>query len=159
MSLRVTDQIPPPPEAVLIRRAREAKALSPESAAALMLIKFSGSRWRQIEAGYRKDIRRPVTGKPEIIAHMADTVGVAPDRLAEAGREDAAEILREIQRAAEPQASDVDVPAWMRNDPRVWAIWTLDLPLDERIQGVRDLVEADLRRAREQEERQLRRAG
>lgn len=45
-------------------------------------------------------------------------------------------------------------PARVFNDPRAQAIWELDLPLREREQGIRDLLEADLRRAREQEEAQ-----
>jgi transcriptional regulator with XRE-family HTH domain len=44
------------------------------------------------------------------------------------------------------------------NDPRAQAIWELDLPLAEREQGIRDLMEADLRRAREREQGQRRSA-
>lgn len=39
------------------------------------------------------------------------------------------------------------------HDPRMQAIWDLDLPLEERIEGIRDLMEADLRRAQQREER------
>ncbi|MEU1596145.1 hypothetical protein ABZ468_25630 [Streptomyces sp. NPDC005708] len=74
-----------------------AKGFSPEVAAARMQIKFSGSRWRQIEAGYRKDLRREVVAKPEVLAHMALIVGVTPERLERADRGDAAAVLREIQ--------------------------------------------------------------
>ncbi|MFC5635910.1 hypothetical protein [Streptomyces bullii] len=74
-----------------------AKGISPEAAAAQMRIKFSGSRWRQIEAGYRKDLAKEVEAKPEVLAHMALVVDVTADRLENAGRPDAAVILREIQ--------------------------------------------------------------
>ncbi|MER5909523.1 hypothetical protein ABT124_03205 [Streptomyces sp. NPDC001982] len=74
-----------------------AKGISPEIAAARMRIKFSGSRWRQIEAGYRKDLRREVVARPEVLAHMALVVGVSAERLEKADRADAAGILREIQ--------------------------------------------------------------
>lgn len=85
------------PDATLIQTARMAKGISPETAAARMQIKFSGSRWRQIEAGYRKDLGREVVAKPEVLAHMALVVSITPERLEKAGRTDAAIVLREIQ--------------------------------------------------------------
>jgi hypothetical protein len=97
----------PPREAVLIRIAREAKGISPETAAAQMPHKFSGSSWRQIEAGYRGRERKPVRGRPSTVAAMAHTVGLTADRLEEAGRADAAEILREIERQETQQQGQV----------------------------------------------------
>ncbi|WP_435600813.1 hypothetical protein [Streptomyces sp. C10-9-1] len=94
----------PPPEASLIRLAREATGLSPESAAAQAEIKLSGSRWRQIEAGYRKDSDKPVVARAHTLAHMAHAVGITPDRLEAAGRPDAAEVLQEIARPSTPAA-------------------------------------------------------
>ncbi|WP_137991205.1 helix-turn-helix domain-containing protein [Streptomyces vilmorinianum] len=94
----------PPPETSLLRLAREAAGLSPESAAARMSVKFSGSRWRQIEAGYRKDSSTQVVAPAPTLAQMAHTVGISSSRLANAGREDAAAILREIERSGEPAA-------------------------------------------------------
>ena len=87
----------PRPEASLIRLAREAAGLSPEKAAKRMDIPFSGSRWRQIEAGYRSDSDKAVIAKAPTLAHMAHAVGVSATRLANSGREDAAEILHEIE--------------------------------------------------------------
>jgi DNA-binding Xre family transcriptional regulator len=50
--------------------------------------------------------------------------------------------------------------SWILSDSRAQGIWDLDLPLAEREQMIRDLMEADLRRAREWEEReQTREAG
>ncbi|MFF9238452.1 hypothetical protein ACF1AY_16170 [Streptomyces sp. NPDC014776] len=93
---------PPPPEATLIRLVREAAGLSPETAAARMEIKFSGSRWRQIERGWRKDSNTPVIAPDITLAHMAFTLGITSDRLAETGRGEAVEILREMERSKAP---------------------------------------------------------
>ncbi|MFK0172677.1 hypothetical protein ACIQU5_28160 [Streptomyces sp. NPDC090306] len=112
---------PPPDEAVLIRLAREAAGLSPERAAALTDGKVGGARWRQIERGHRGDIDKPVIGPDATVAQMARAVGITPERLAEAGRERAAEILAEIQRSepaaeASGPASDAvsQLPAWQQ---------------------------------------------
>ncbi|MFE3129156.1 helix-turn-helix domain-containing protein [Streptomyces hydrogenans] len=93
----------PPPEAALLRLAREAAGLSPESAATRMAGKFSGSRWRQIEAGYRRDSDSAVVAKAPTLAQMAHALGITPDRLEAAGRGDAATILREIETTSTPQ--------------------------------------------------------
>lgn len=101
-------ELQPPPEGVLIRLARQARGLSPEAAAELTPVQIKGGRWRQIESGYeRKDPPKRAYAPPLTLAHMAHTVGVAPDRLEEAGRADAAEILREILRKeAGPQGAE-----------------------------------------------------
>ncbi|MFD5251291.1 hypothetical protein ACFWM5_00410 [Streptomyces bobili] len=100
-------ELQPPAEGLLIRLARQARGLSPEAAAKLTPIQISGGRWRQIESGYERKSPPKRAFAPDLtLAHMAHTVGVAPDRLATAGRPEAAEILREILRSeAEPQAS------------------------------------------------------
>lgn len=89
----------PPPEADLIRLARQARGLSPDEAADRTPVRLKGFRWRQIESGWKgKPGASEETRAPDkTLAHMAYTVGVTPSRLAEAGREKAAEILREIQ--------------------------------------------------------------
>lgn len=87
----------PPAEAGLIRLAREAKGLSPETAAARAQVQLGGSRWRQIEAGFRRDSDKRVEAPARTLAHMAHVVGVSPERLDDAGRGDAATILREIE--------------------------------------------------------------
>ncbi|MBY8341947.1 helix-turn-helix domain-containing protein [Streptomyces spinosirectus] len=97
---------PPPPEATLIRLVREAAGLSPEVAAARMDIKFSGSRWRQIERGWRKDSDTQVIAPPTTLAHICWTLGISADRLAETGREDAVLILRELERSKAPAAQE-----------------------------------------------------
>lgn len=93
----------PPPEAVIIRLAREAANVTiPQAARAAGI---STARWSQVEAGRetRGGAVRPVRGKARTIAHMAQAVGVPPARLREQGqRPDAAEILAEIQRSPAP---------------------------------------------------------
>jgi transcriptional regulator with XRE-family HTH domain len=95
---------PAPPEAVLIRLAREAAGIP--VAAAAKGAGVSVARWSQIESG--SEIRHgnvsPVNGRAGTIARMAAEVGVTPERMAAEGhRPDAAEILREIRRQAEPE--------------------------------------------------------
>jgi hypothetical protein len=100
----------PPPEAVIIRRARQARALSPEDAAPRTGV-IKSRRWRQIEAGV--DGGKRVRAEDDVLAHMASVVDVAPDQLDSAGRPEASEILREIlrQRAGEEAAAhDQGIP-------------------------------------------------
>lgn len=87
----------PPPEAVLIRRARQARGLTRAEAAERSSV-VKASRWGQIENGYVMKAGVPVPTKPGDmqLAHMARVVGLSPERLDEVGRRDAAEILREI---------------------------------------------------------------
>lgn len=87
----------PPPEAVLIRRARQARGLTRAEAAERSSV-VKASRWGQIENGYVMKAGQPVPTKAGDmqLAHMARTVGVSAERLDEVGRHDAAEILREI---------------------------------------------------------------
>ena len=90
----------PPPTAwgVLIRRARLAMRppLSiPEAAKKAGLGK---DNWGHVERGYQslRGEHRPAHGQAAFVAHMAYTVGVAPDDLEETGRADAADVLRDI---------------------------------------------------------------
>ncbi|MET9081376.1 hypothetical protein ABZX77_05645 [Streptomyces sp. NPDC004237] len=110
---------PPPAEATLIRLAREAAGLSAEKAAARAEISLSGSRWRQIEKGYRADMGSEVVAPHTTLAHMAWVVGVTSDRLAETGRTEAADILREMERfRATPPAPEaaplVELEEWQQ---------------------------------------------
>jgi transcriptional regulator with XRE-family HTH domain len=121
----------PPPEADLIRIARLARGLSPEKAAELTHIRLGGGRWRHIERGYQMK-NRPVRAPGKTLAHMAHVVGVTPERLAEVGREDAAEVLREILRQeAEAEAEQEPVYADL-SDRLESAVWGMDLSLEDR---------------------------
>lgn len=104
MTAPTPGQPAPPPEAALIRLAREASGMSPEVAAARAAIKLGGSRWRHIERGYETRDRL-VRAPDKTLAHMAHVVDVSPERLEEAGREGAAAILREILRREAEEAS------------------------------------------------------
>src|SRR5579875_390113 len=92
------DRPAPPPEAVMLRLAREASGTTVSEAAAAAGI--SAARWSQVELGYgnRRGPLKPVRARSGTLARMAHAVGVGPGRLEEGDRPDAAEILREIRR-------------------------------------------------------------
>lgn len=94
----------PPPEGVLIQTALERMRPKLSVRAAAPRAGIGEARWRQIVKGYvtvsGTDV--PVAGPAETVARMAQVVGVTPDELAAAGREDAAEELR-LAAAAEAQ--------------------------------------------------------
>lgn len=110
----------PPPEAVLIRVARDAAGLTITEAARRVAAAnpdtgVSTARWSQIEQGYevRGGQVREVHAKPGMLARMAAILSLTPQRLTEEGeRPDAAEILSEIERREEGEARiAADVPA------------------------------------------------
>lgn len=113
------------PEGDLIKVAQKRARLSARKAAVLAGI--SEGRWRQIVNGYqtvRKDMHVSVRGPDETVASMANAVGVTPDELAEAGREEAAEFLREMQareRKRNPPGGGAGGQAAASSDPR-WAM-------------------------------------
>lgn len=143
----------PPGYGQLIRLAREAKGWSPETAAAHMPYKFSGSSWRQVEAGYRGSgaNRRPVPGRASTVAAMASTVGVTSDRLVEHHRE-AAAVLREMELQEARQAQQM--PEALRAAPahvrRMIEAALEDVDPADRASVLRDMAadyEAALRRS------------
>jgi transcriptional regulator with XRE-family HTH domain len=93
----------PPPEAVILRLARKAAGITSPSAASAVGI--SKARLSQIETGSerRLGVYRPVSGKDSTIARLAAFLGVSPDRLDNAGRGDAAAVLRELQQHPQPR--------------------------------------------------------
>lgn len=130
----------PPPEMVVIRRARLARGLSLDEAASgvaeLSGTRFSASRWSQLETGYRVSASGTILqlAKDGRLAQMAYVVGVAPEQLERAGRQEAAEVLRELIRQkrsgeAGPATSSRGAPSpaeiadWFRNT---------DVPIAER---------------------------
>lgn len=115
----------PPPEAVLIRRARQARGLTRAEAAERSSV-VKASRWGQIENGYLMKAGVPVETRAGDmpLAHMARTVGLSPERLEDAGRTDAAEILREIQ---EQEQSYADM-----SDRLERTAWEMPLSVDDR---------------------------
>jgi hypothetical protein len=125
-----SEDLQPPPEASLIRLARMARGISPETAADLTPIRLKGGRWRHIERGYEpKKPPKPVRAPAVTLAHMAHVVGVSPERLSEVGRGDAAQILREIlrQEATKKNGGYPDP-----SDRYERAIWAMDLSEEDR---------------------------
>jgi transcriptional regulator with XRE-family HTH domain len=91
----VSVQPDPSPEGALIREARRAAGLSFRKIAGRAGISYG--RWRQIEAGYQNvtlGVYEPVRAPDRTVARMAAVVGVSPEQLEEAGRADAAAVLR-----------------------------------------------------------------
>ncbi|GAB3213284.1 hypothetical protein GCM10027294_43410 [Marinactinospora endophytica] len=122
-----------PPEGELIEEARGRTGMSQNAAARAAGI--SGTRWRQIVKGYgtASGVVVQVTGPAETVARMARVVGVTPEELEEAGRDDAADQLREIE-ATDPdptlhrQAAEVPPDGdrlSMQEDVTGRSLWTL----------------------------------
>lgn len=106
----------PPPEGRIIEDARERRRLSQNKAADRAGL--SGTRWRQIVTGVAsggKGIQIPVHGRAETLARMAQVVGVTPEQLADAGREDAAEELRELAPPEGRKRSPVEMQRELRD--------------------------------------------
>lgn len=91
----------PTPEGALIRRVRNSAKPRLTVTEAARRAGISAEMWGHIERGHRSGgqgaERVKVTAQAATLAHMADAVGVTPVGLEEAGRPDAAVILREMQ--------------------------------------------------------------
>jgi transcriptional regulator with XRE-family HTH domain len=92
----MTERPDVPLEAVLLKTALTASPLSQRAAAERAGI--SESRWRQLVSGYQvvSGTKAPTRSPDDTLARMARAVDVTPEQLAAAGREGAAEVLREI---------------------------------------------------------------
>jgi hypothetical protein len=134
----------PPPEADLIRLARQARGLSPEEAADRTPIRIKGFRWRQIEKGWKgkPGASDPAPAPAKTLAHMAHTVGVASARLAEY-RPDAAEILREIEIQQVERSDALPDPLARLTSERQRIIMDMiaELPARDRAPALRRLAE------------------
>src|SRR5580693_4763055 len=101
-----------PPEAEVIRLAREAMDMTAQDAAEASRARdgkgVSAAYWRDVERGHggRRGQRVPTRASARALAAMARVVGVVPAQLAEAGRGDAARVLEEIlRREGQPPAA------------------------------------------------------
>lgn len=97
----MSSEIAAPAEAELIRQRRETASptLSRRKAAARAGI--SPSQWSDVERGHKRaggGVIVPVQATAETLARMAHVVSVSADDLAAAGREDAADQLRTLDR-------------------------------------------------------------
>lgn len=149
----MSDVPAPQPEGVLIRRARMARGLSLEGAAARMAEMadgqtFSASRWSQLETGYRFVNGQPIVqrAKDERLAQMAYIVGLDPVQLEEAGRVEAAAILRELERQKDRAKRQQEKPAPPSVPPSLNAITAYfrdaRVPLAERQRRAVELFQA-----------------
>ena len=95
------------PEGRLIAAAQKRARISNREAAPRAGI--SEARWRHIVSGYRSEAGHhiPVRAPADTLAQMARVVGVTPEELAEAGRNDAADALRALPDTSASQTSDL----------------------------------------------------
>jgi transcriptional regulator with XRE-family HTH domain len=102
----------PPPEAKLIARLRGEMFPAVSMREAARRAGFSVATWTQIEQGYRKVtalLTIPITGTAEKVARMALVVSATPAQLREAGRSDAAAILKKlIDAGPDPEAQVIE---------------------------------------------------
>jgi len=102
-----------PPEAEVIRLAREAMDMTAQRAAEASRADnargVSAAYWRDVERGYggRRGRRVPTRASARALAAMARVVGILPSQLTAAGREDAARVLEEILRREHGTISQV----------------------------------------------------
>lgn len=98
-----------PPEGKLIADAADRLSLSIREAARRAGISYG--RWRQIVTGYQNvspGVYAPVHAPARTLARMAAVVGVAPDQMEDAGRPDAAGIMRQAAPPAPPPRREID---------------------------------------------------
>lgn len=116
----MTDQPTQPPEGRLIAAALKRSGLSARAAAQRAGI--SDARWRQIVSGYQtvSGTRVPVRAPADTLARMAQVVGVTAEQLADDGREDAADELRDLGpiEEPEPEPSIADLAAQLAEERR-----------------------------------------
>ncbi|MCQ9178729.1 hypothetical protein KMT30_06725 [Streptomyces sp. IBSBF 2953] len=102
-----------------------------------MDIRFSGSRWRQIEKGWRSDSGTSVIALDATLAHMCWALDISSERLGETGRTDAVEILRELERSKAP-APDAPASAAPLAELEEWQQRVILGALDEKPRSPRD---------------------
>ena len=129
----------PPAEGKLIADALALSGMSIRQAAKRAGISYG--RWRQITSGYQNvspGSYATVRGPAATVARMARVVGLTPEDLHSAGREDAADALRKDIRQGEPDGPAGHVVEGLTED---------------EAQIVRDFVEMIRRSAAQQAER------
>lgn len=124
-----------PPEARVIDAAQKAAVPKLSIRKAAERAGISEGRWRQIVKGYQGTGtgRLPVVAPDETIARMALAVGVTDSQLGEAGRPQAAEVLRQLLATSEQP----DVELTQVSTDRLLG------EIRRRIEGVGDAVEDD----------------
>ena len=87
----MTAQLNPPAETELIRQRREAADPPMSRRRAAAKAGISPSQWSDIERGHKQagsGVTVPVQATAETLARMARTIGMSPEELAAAGRQD-----------------------------------------------------------------------
>jgi len=132
------DIAPVPPEAEVIRLARQATGMTAQDAAEASRSHdgrgVSAAYWRDVERGYggRRGKRVPTRASDRALAAMARVVGVQPSQLTDAGREDAALVLREIYRreaAPPPRPAEPPLPEFAPELAADMAAWVDEVRL------------------------------
>lgn len=133
-----------PAEGAAIQRALQRTRLSAREAAGRAGI--SEGRWRQIVNGYQSagGQRIPVTAPAVTLAHMARAVDLKPEDLAEAGRDDAADVLADIL-AQQPEPDTIQDDG----DPVLVKVLRSDLT-DARKKRIVDMLIAEKQRVERQ---------
>jgi transcriptional regulator with XRE-family HTH domain len=150
----------PPPEALLIKETLKDRRLSARKAA--IRAGVSDTWFRNILRGYQPvgGTYSAVKASAEMLADVANVLGLTPLQLREVDREDAAEELEwRARRAAPPTPAS---PPAYATDPRVEAITTLlnHLPPEAQAEVLRRFSHANPQPQREETpEVQPRRAG
>lgn len=108
----MTDRPEQRPEGRVIAAASKSSPLSVREAAAEVGI--SEGRWYQIVRGYQtisKGVFAPVRGPADTVARMARVLGIEPEQLEKAGREDAADELRALLPHVRIHSATLTVPS------------------------------------------------
>lgn len=118
-----SDEPGPTLEGQLIKRVRESLRPRVTAAEAAERAGISAEMWGHIERGHRSagkgKGRVPVRATRATLAHMAFEIGVTAADLEEAGRGDAAEVLRAMD-GVKAEASPLDVVIADTDRGRVW---------------------------------------
>ena len=135
----------PPPEGKLIADAAGRRGLSLRKAAEQAGISYG--RWRQIVTGYQNVSPGEfaiVHAPPGTLAKMARVVHVTPEQLAAAGRQDAAEAMRDIEPEPATQLTlvpDVDGAAGRRQLAEQWAAM-VTAPVGPELKEIKAAIDA-----------------
>jgi hypothetical protein len=109
-----------PPEGALIAEALTHSGMSIRRAASLAGISYG--RWRQITSGYQ-NVSHGSYGKvhapPDTLARMARAVGVTAEQLEGAGRDDAADALRNLGSTTPGGALPDILPGFTEDETRI----------------------------------------
>jgi hypothetical protein len=159
----MTDDLPAQrPEGEILKKAQRASGQSIRQVATSA--GMSDARWRQIVNGYMhvSGVNAEVVAPPKTLARMAHVVGVTPEQLVSAGREDAADALEDLQREAQNadvQGTSAPVPAVAKEAAGVMdeieLIYGSSMTAVQKLEAIRKVL---ILRAEAEKERRSRRS-